>query len=83
MVSGFENYEQELRDLDREILHYAALCGVDISNHAAIEACMAQPQADWAHDKSRETLRGLLILRVKIEEEMLTLGQKPPELAGW
>ena len=82
-MSGFENYEQELLDLDREILHYAALCGVDISDHSAIRACMAQPHEDWAHDKSRETLRGLLILRVKIEEEMLALGQQAPELAGW
>ena len=82
-MSGFENYERELLDLDREILHYAALCGVDLNDHAAIKACMAQPHEDWAHDKSRETLRGLLILRVKIEEEMLTLGQQPPALAGW
>lgn len=82
-MSGFENYEQELTELDHEILHYAALCGVDIADHAAIRACIAQAQADWAHDKSRETLRGLLILRVKIEEEMLALGQTPPELAGW
>lgn len=82
-MSGFENYERELLELDREILHYAALCGVDIADHAAIRACMAQPHEHWADDKARETLRGLLILRVKIEEEMLTLGQKPPSLAGW
>ncbi len=82
-MSGFENYEQELADLDREILHYAALCGVDINDHAAIEACIHQPHENWAADKARETLRGLLILRVKVEEEMLTLGQKPPELGGW
>lgn len=82
-MSGFENYEQELAELDHEILHYAALCGVNIADHAAIRACIAQPHEDWAHDKARETLRGLLILRVKIEEEMLALGQKPPELGGW
>jgi hypothetical protein len=82
-MSGFENYEQELASLDHEILHYAALCGVDIADHAAITACIEQPHETWANDKARETLRGLLILRVKIEEEMLTLGQQPPVLGGW
>ena len=66
-MSGFENYEKELADLDHEILHYATLCGVDIADHAAIRACIDQPHEDWAHDKARETLRGLLILRVKVE----------------
>ena len=82
-MSGFENYEKELADLDHEILHYATLCGVDIADHAAIRACIEQPHEDWAHDKARETLRGLLILRVKVEEEMLSIGQTPPELGGW
>lgn len=82
-MSGFENYERELADLDHEILHYAALCGVDIADHAAIRACIDQPHEDWSHDKARETLRGLLILRIKVEEEMLSLGQTPPELSGW
>ena len=82
-MSGFENYEQELAELDREILHYAHICGVDISDHAAIKACIAQPHETWATDKARETLHGLLILRVKIEEEMLSIGQTPPEMAGW
>lgn len=82
-MSGFENYTQELAELDHEILHYAALCGVDIADHAAIHACINQPHEEWANDKSRETLKGLLILRIKIEEEMLGIGQKPPELGGW
>lgn len=82
-MSGFENYKQELAGLDHEILHYASLCGVDIADHAAINACIEQPHESWANDKARETLRGLLILRVKIEEEMLTLGQQPPALGGW
>ncbi len=82
-MSGFENYEQELSELDREILHYAALCGVDIADHAAIHACINQPHESMSADKTRETLRGLLILRIKIEEEMLAIGQKPAELSGW
>lgn len=82
-MSGFENYEQELSGLDHEILHYAALCGVDISDHDAIRACISQPHDTWAADKARETLRGLLILRIKVEEEMLSLGQTPPPLGGW
>lgn len=82
-MSGFENYEHELAELDREILHYAALCGVDITDHAAVHACINQPHESVSSDKTRETLRGLLILRVKVEEEMLGLGQRPQELGGW
>ncbi|MBK8524642.1 MAG: hypothetical protein IPL58_11400 [Betaproteobacteria bacterium] len=79
-MSGFENYKQELAGIDHEILHYASLCGVDIADHEAINACIHQPHEAWVNDKARETLHGLLILRVKVEEEMLTLGQRPPAL---
>jgi len=82
-VSGFDSYRDELATLDREILHYAALCGVDISDHAAIHACLHQHHDDWPSDKPRETLRGLLVLRMKIEEEILQAGMRPPELGGW
>jgi hypothetical protein len=82
-MSGFENYKQELAGIDHEILHYATLCGVDIADQAAINACINQPHESWVNDKARETLHGLLILRVKIEEEMLTLGQQPPALGGY
>ncbi|MDQ5945899.1 MAG: hypothetical protein QG619_1322 [Pseudomonadota bacterium] len=82
-MSGFENYKEELANLDHEILHYAALCGVDIADHAAIRACINQPHESMSADKMRETLYGLLILRIKVEEEMLSIGQKPPELGGW
>jgi len=82
-MSGFENYQEELQKLDHEILHYAALCGVDVADHAAIHACIARHHDGWAADKARETLQGLLVLRIKLEEEMLLLGMKPPELGGW
>ena len=82
-MSGFENYREELAQLDHEILHYAALCNVDISDHAAIHACIKLHHDGWAEDKSRSTLNGLLMLRIKLEEEMLGLGMQPPELGGW
>jgi hypothetical protein len=82
-MSGFENYGEELALLDKEILHYAAICGVDVSNHAAVHACIQQHHDGWAADKARETLQGLLVLRIKLEEEMLGQGMKPPELGGW
>ncbi len=82
-MSGFENYRQELAELDREILHYAELCGVDVSDHAAVHECIRQHHEGWPADKPRETLQGLLILRIKLEEEMLGLGMKPPQLGGW
>ncbi|HZX33382.1 MAG TPA: hypothetical protein VFF03_18680 [Rhodocyclaceae bacterium] len=79
-MSGFENYPQELSDLDREIHHYAAVCGVDIANRAEVEACLKVHHEAWADDKARETLHGLLILRIKVETEMLEHGMTPPPL---
>jgi hypothetical protein len=34
----------------------------------------------WAEDKARENLHGLLMLRIKVETEMLELGFSPPPL---
>ncbi len=73
-MSGFENYHRELAELDHEILHYAAVCGVNVADRAAVDACLAEPHAGWAADKARQTLRGLLILRIKLETEMLEQG---------
>lgn len=82
-MSGYDNHHERLAALDREILHYAALCGVDVADHAAIHLCLAQHHDGWPEDKPRETLQGLLLLRLKVEEEMLRLGMQPPELGGW
>ncbi len=82
-MSGFENYGDELSELDREITHYAALCGIDLADHAAIRTCINTPHETRAEDKARETLRGLLILRIKVETEMIEQGMTPGELKGW
>lgn len=34
----------------------------------------------WVADKARESLHGLLILRIKLETEMIELGFSPPPL---
>ena len=83
-MSGLEHYGDELAALDREIIHYAAICHVDLADHAAIHACINDaPHGTWAEDKARETLRGLLLLRIKVETEMLEQGLNPPTLQGW
>jgi len=79
-MSGFENYDQELAELDHEIRHYAAICGVDLANRYEIEACLRNHRATWVEDKARETLNGLLVLRIKVETEMIELGFSPPPL---
>lgn len=79
-MSGFEHYERELSDLDHEIRRYAAICGVDLANRHDIERCVSQPHAQWADDKARESLKGLLVLRIKLEAEMLELGFAPMPL---
>ncbi|MBA3997783.1 MAG: hypothetical protein C0489_06935 [Candidatus Accumulibacter sp.] len=81
-MSGFENYPAQLAALDREIAHYAALCGVDPADHAAVEACVREVHASWPEDKARQSLHGLLVLRIKLETEMLGEGIVPPPLHG-
>lgn len=76
-MSGFEHYERELADLDHEIRYYAAVCGVDLASWGEVEACLRVHHDSWAADKARETLHGLLILRIKLEAEMITLGFTP------
>lgn len=80
-MSGYEHYGQELANLDHEILHYAAVCAVDLRDRGELERCLlVHHDSDWAHDKARETLRGLLILRIKLETEMIEMGHKVPPL---
>lgn len=79
-MSGFENHIQQLADLDREIRHYASVCRVDLANRGEVEACLRIHHEGWAEDKARETLHGLLILRVKVETEMIEHGLSPPPL---
>ena len=79
-MSGFEHYERELRELDHEIRHYAAVCGVDLAKRHEIDACLRLHHPSWASDKARVTLQGLLVLRIKLETEMVALGFSPPPL---
>ncbi|MRD72120.1 hypothetical protein HCX48_08330 [Rhodocyclus tenuis] len=82
-MSALEHYDDELARLDREMSYYAAICGVDLSDHEAVEECLRHPQDNWPEDKARESLRGLILLRVKIEGEMLDDGQVAKDFNGW
>lgn len=79
-MSGFEDYARELAEVDHEIRHYAAVCGVSLANRYEIDACINVHHGSWAEDKARENLHGLLMLRIKVETEMLELGFSPPPL---
>ena len=79
-MSGFEHYDSELADLDHEIRRYAAICGISLANRHEIDACLNAHHDSWADDKARASLQGLLILRIKVETEMLELGFSPPPL---
>ena len=82
-MSGFEHYERELRDLDHEIHRYAAICGIHLANRHEIEACLSEHHDNWADDKARESLKGLLILRIKLEAEMISAGLTVPPLSPY
>ena len=79
-MSGFEHFEEELRELDHEIRKYAMLCGVDLAKRHEIDACLKDHHATWSEDKARESLQGLLILRIKLEGEMIEHGLTPSPL---
>jgi len=79
-MSGFEHYDRELASLDSEIHRYAMICGINLANRHEIDACLNEHHADWADDKARESLQGLLMLRLKLETEMLEEGLTPPPL---
>ncbi|MCL2523991.1 MAG: hypothetical protein FWF20_01290 [Betaproteobacteria bacterium] len=79
-MSGFEHYEHELQELDHEIRRYAVVCHVDLANRYEIDACLHDDHLSWAEDRARESLRGLLILRIKLEAEMIELGFSPAPL---
>nr|MBL8410360.1 hypothetical protein [Dechloromonas sp.] len=79
-MSGFEHYDRELAELDHEIRRYAAICGVDLAKRHEIDACLSDHHQEWADDKARQSLQGLLILRIKVEAEMLELGFSPSPL---
>jgi hypothetical protein len=81
-MSGFENYGDELARIDHEIAHYAAVCGVDLATPAAIQAGINASHGSPAADPSHETLRGLLLLRMQVETEMLEQGMTPPARTG-
>ncbi|MDP2880736.1 MAG: hypothetical protein Q8N89_04030 [Azonexus sp.] len=81
-MSGFEHYERELRDLDSEIHRYAAVCRVNLANRHEIDACLRNHHDSWADDKARESLQGLLILRIKVETDMIAAGRSVPPLVS-
>lgn len=79
-MSGFENYSREMAELDQEIHHYAAICGIDLADRPALRRCLEAPGGDSADSQAHATLHGLLILRIKVETEMLEQGLRPPPL---
>lgn len=79
-MSGFENYRAELVELDHEIRHYASVCGVDLADPIAVKMCIDGLAGDPDAARARETLRGLFLLRLRIETEMLDIGLRPPPL---
>jgi hypothetical protein len=81
-MSGFEHYAQELVNLDHEIHKYAMICGVDLANRHEVEACLRDHHDAWEDDKARESLQGLLVLRIKVETEMIEQGMTPPPLVA-
>lgn len=80
-MSGFEHYRQEIAALDHEIRHYAAVCRVSPENRGELEVFLRQTQENAIANQARDTLRGLLALRLRLETEMISLGYEVPEFS--
>jgi hypothetical protein len=76
-MSGFEHYNRELRDIDHEIARWAVVCGIDPTDVVQVEACRKERRTVHGTDHPYENLRGLLLLRLKLEAEMIELGMVP------
>jgi hypothetical protein len=70
-MSGFEDYARELAELDYEIRHLAAACGVDLTDPAQVETLIAEGRRhrEVPEDHARLSLRGLIVLREKVKRE--------------
>ena len=73
-MSLLENYPHELHDMDQQVKHYAAICGLDPEDKAVMDQCLHDHDAKGA----KATLRGLLILRLKVEAGMMGAGLDLP-----
>lgn len=83
-MSGFEDYRQEFVDLDAQIASYVAICALPVEkplNRADIEALLHQRPVTTGLERACETLQALLILRIRLETEMIEQGCEPPELS--
>lgn len=81
-MSGFENYREEIARIDREIRHHAAVCGVDPGDRQAMALAAIERRQALSPDVAWENLRGLLILRLMVETEMIELGYAAPPIVG-
>ena len=79
-MSGLEHHQEEIARIDREIYFHASICGIDPSNRLAIEQAEIEHRPPADHDPAWENLRGLLMLRLRVETEMTELGLAVPPL---
>lgn len=79
-MSGLEHHQQEIARIDREIYFHASICGVDPSDPLALEQAAIQHRQPANPDPAWENLRGLLMLRLRVETEMTELGLAVPPL---
>lgn len=82
-MSGFEDYQQEIVDLDKQIAHYVAICDLRFEkplNRDDIEELLHRLPAGNGLERASQALQALLILRIRLETEMIEQGFEPPEL---
>lgn len=72
-MSELEHYPDDLSAINREIMRAALVAGIDLNDERALRELRQHEveHGDAPEERARERLRGLLILRDKLETEEL------------
>ena len=70
-MSGLEHYDDELFALDQKIMRLAISCGIDLAQNNVIVSLIKGDYSVCSRgdNPKRETLRGLLMMKYKIEKD--------------
>jgi hypothetical protein len=80
-MAGFEHFDEQLDNIDREIYRLSLICRLDLNDKRAVSALLREniEHPVTSEEIARQKLRGLLALhdKVKLEETLAAIDQLP------
>lgn len=80
-MAGFEHFDEQLGNIDREIYRLALICQLDLNDKRAVSALLRESieHPTTPEEIARQKLRGLLALhdKVKLEETLAAMDELP------